>query len=263
MRNYRQIGAAKSSFYPFSSQKSAALDVNTKLLMHFDMLDNGKFIDEINHTITNNNVTLSNISKFGVGSASFNAATFSDISYLSTGIYQSDLNFSNKPTSIDLWVQLKSIPTSSGNGFCILSSSSSGLGYDTAWNISIDWDRRLLVSSYNSNTISVFYICTNILTWEVGRWYHIAFEISGPNSGNPFIKIFRDGIEQAHDTANSSYKAYTGQAFANTTLSTLIGRFNGFNGAGAANFNGYMDELRILIGSMAWTGNFTPPINPY
>lgn len=78
----------------------------------------------------------------------------------------------------------------------------------------------------------------------VGTWAHVAV---ARQSGT--TRIFRDGtlLASKADTYN-----YLAQAVS-------IGRY----GAGALNFNGWIDELRITKGVARYTGNFSVPTAPF
>lgn len=83
---------------------------------------------------------------------------------------------------------------------------------------------------------------TGLLTTNI--WHHLAVT---RQSGS--TRMFFDGVQQGSTWADSTN--YNDPTFE-----------LGYNNAGYA-VDGYIDELRIIVGTAAWTANFTPPSAPY
>jgi Concanavalin A-like lectin/glucanases superfamily len=81
----------------------------------------------------------------------------------------------------------------------------------------------------------------------VGTWYHVAFTRSGTNT-----YLFVNGILEASST---------GQNQSIGTSSTGIGAYYNPGGVGSPGdyWNGYITNLRHIVGTAVYTANFTPP----
>jgi hypothetical protein len=80
-------------------------------------------------------------------------------------------------------------------------------------------------------------------TLSTGTWYHVALSRSGSGT-----RLFVNGTQEASTYTNSD--------------SCLVGTNRpviGANSALGANFNGYLDDLRITKGVARYTAAFTPP----
>jgi len=89
---------------------------------------------------------------------------------------------------------------------------------------------------------------SDILTWTLGQWYHVAVVRKGTS-----CYIFRDGL--------SVYGGKVSDFGAIVDISSTLRV--GWVQVGNVFFNGYIDELRISKGIARWTLNFTPQTTPY
>lgn len=80
---------------------------------------------------------------------------------------------------------------------------------------------------------------------STSTWYHVAVTRSGGTT-----RLFLDGTKVGSDLSDNN--DYT------NTIITIGADRNGGNG-----FAGWIDELRVIKGSAAWTANFTPPTSAY
>ena len=87
---------------------------------------------------------------------------------------------------------------------------------------------------------------TGATAMTTGAWHHVAVTRSGSS-----IKMFLNGAQQG-----STYTATTSYVGGSYT-------FIGSTQAAAQVFSGFMDELRVLNGSAAWTAAFTVPAAAY
>ena len=83
---------------------------------------------------------------------------------------------------------------------------------------------------------------------SLNQWHHIAVVRDGLK-----IYVFLDGTK----TIDATFGA---DAIASTSYMTIGS--NSYQ-AGNRRFNGYIDELRMLLGQAVWTDDFTPPTQPY
>ena len=107
-----------------------------------------------------------------------------------------------------------------------------------------------------SGTGVVYYLSSNGASWDIasgqpaissglsaGVWYHLALVRNG-NVVTPYVN---------------------GVAGASTTTSATFAANNGFNigaegnGAASGSFNGYISNVRVVVGTAVYTSNFTPP----
>ena len=86
--------------------------------------------------------------------------------------------------------------------------------------------------------------------WSANTWYYVAVT----RSGNTF-KLFRDGVQNGATVTNAGScpaTASTGALYVGAEV-----------GGGFANWNGYIDDLRITKGYARYTSNFTPPTTAF
>jgi hypothetical protein len=104
----------------------------------------------------------------------------------------------------------------------------------------------LLEKSGGSFVINVSSTSTGLTS---GGWHHIAFV-----RATDTLYYFVDGNLISYSTVSTSIGVtpYT---------STLC--LGSLNNGGDSNFKGYMDEIRLVIGSAEWTTAFTPPTEEY
>lgn len=85
------------------------------------------------------------------------------------------------------------------------------------------------------------------LALDTTSWHHIAITRSGTS-----LKFFIDGTASGGPHTSSD----------NITLGGTL-TIGQAPGVGAGDLNGYIDELRIVVGLAVWTANFTPPSAAY
>ena len=101
----------------------------------------------------------------------------------------------------------------------------------------------------NSSWFNTTVISTTITNNE---WHHCAIVRSGTN-----VYCFIDGVLiQTVSFGDSAWAPIT------DTSSFLTFGSNTYT-SGDRRFEGYIDELRLLIGQATWTADFTPPSQPY
>ena len=86
-----------------------------------------------------------------------------------------------------------------------------------------------------------------------GEWTHVALTQESTGSTTSTLRFYINGTEDASTNVTGGWSWYNGTAFSN---GWNVGRYCYSN---IAHLNGYMRDLRVLKGSRAYTGNFTPP----
>ena len=84
---------------------------------------------------------------------------------------------------------------------------------------------------------------------NTGTWYHFALARSGTST-----KLFLNGTQQG-----STYSDSTNYIVGDNRPRIATGGY----GSGVANFDGYLDDIRITKGVARYTANFTPPTAPF
>lgn len=114
----------------------------------------------------------------------------------------------------------------------------------------------------NPNGSLQTYMSSNGSAWDIvsgntiarptvaGQWNHIAIT----RSGNTFT-AYHNGKQTTTWTSSASI-------FQNAN-SVSIGKGQGGNGAGNASWQGMISNVRVVIGSVLYTGNFTPSTTPF
>ena len=100
--------------------------------------------------------------------------------------------------------------------------------------------------SYNANGSVPITGTTAIAT---GTWYHFALARSGTST-----KLFLNGVQEG-----STYTDSTTYIVGDNRPRIATGGY----GAGVANFNGYLDDVRITKGVARYTTTFTPPTQAF
>jgi hypothetical protein len=232
-----QAIVSKSGEYEFSINSSDQLSfivssgtADTKLLIHADGADGStSFTDSSasGHTITaNGNAQVDTDQKeFGTGSLLCDGTG----DYLSIPDH-ADWDFGTGDFTIDFWVRFNTLnptqPTMIDIG-------------GTAAGVAI---------TYTANQLYT-YVAGSVITYSwtpvINNWYHVAYVRS---SGT--IYAFINGT-QIGTTANSN------------DVQTSQGIRIGSHFGGLSDFDGWMDEIRIVKGSAVWTSNFSVPSEPH
>lgn len=149
-----------------------------------------------------------------------------------------DWNFGTGDFTVDFWVRFAADPSGEMRIFD-LGSYSSGKGlvvdyYSTSFNV-----------MHNGNAGSSK---SYAFTPSTDTWYHVAITRSG-SSERMFVDGTQIGTTQttSEDIQSSTYTPTIGSW---TTVHTY-------------EFNGWVDEFRVVKGTAVWTSNFTPPTAEY
>lgn len=105
---------------------------------------------------------------------------------------------------------------------------------------------RIQARSYDG-AVGIFDFGSTGPAISVNTWYHVALCRSGGT-----VRLFIDGVQTGTASIGTAVlKSNTGPL--------CIGGYSD----GTFSTNGYIDELRLLIGSAAYTADFTPPTAPF
>lgn len=154
----------------------------------------------------------------------------------------SDFAFGTGAFTIDLWFRQSQSTGTSGDSHML---------YDSRDGIS-----TVLLTIYVSSGSNVLIVFTNsgdVITGTtataINTWYHVALTRSGTS-----MRLFLNGTQEG-----STYVA--ADNFVNPAQRPVLGiRGSTLNTGG---FPGWIDELRVIKGTAAWTSNFTPETEAY
>ncbi len=208
----------------------------TVALFHFDGTQGSTVLTDSSGTgkvatITGNPIISTAQSKFGGASLYVNGGSSIQSNYVvSSGgtDFQMDGDF-----TLDYWV----FPVSYTNSF----GSQVELG-NSAEPIGLGWNSGGAGWHFNP-----YYPASSVTPPSSSAWHHIAITRAGLT-----YRAFIDGF-QVYMNASSTFSFTDGRLW--------------ISGCGAASdngdFNGYIDELRVVKGTAVWTTAFTPPTAPY
>jgi hypothetical protein len=207
----------------------------------------------LRQSITANNVgsaadpVHSGVSKFSGGSIYFDGSTYSGAgSYLS--VPDSDRwNFGTGDFTVDFWIRLNNLGTSSGGGDYRPHQEIIG-NYDNTSGFRIGFVHK--GTSEDGIWLygpSINLKAGNITGWVVDTWYHIAVVRS---SG--YASIYKDGVLRAGPT---SWTTDVGDS----SHPLIMGMDPRANPPTGYPLDGYLDEIRVTKGTALWISAFTPP----
>lgn len=211
-------------------------DVYTKLILHFDELD-----ESISHPTTFVGTAQLDTSESKFGGSSLLLDGNSD--YV-TVPDSDDFDFGSENFTIDFWIRTTTV-TGNRYYFSLQGATSSErelLAYSVGDDFTFDY--YYASSSYQSVTFA------DVLS--TNTWIHLAIVRDGAN-----LDLYVNGTKQTtHNIStrvlqNSGYPFYIGTCL-NTGGIPL-----------ADGINGHLDEFRVSKGIARWTANFTPPTEAY
>lgn len=215
-----------------------AVDLNTKLLLHFDGATGFADSSPYNRgaATANGTVNITGAQKqFGDASAQFS---------------NSNLLFPDSPDwafpgdfTIDMWVWISAYNTGANSYF--ITQLSNNNDYNGRWAARINATGQMRFDNVIGGTNYTPNITVTAI--PLSTWTHLAWVRSGGNF-NYYINGVLDGTSPLT------------QAIPDIAGSLSIGRI--VDGTANSAFYGYLDELRIS-NIARWTANFTPPAAPY
>jgi hypothetical protein len=202
----------------------------TRLLLHAD--------GDLNDSSINNFIPLTTYGlsfststvKFGSGSIYFNSS-----SYLAYS--QPDINF---PNGVDFSIECWMYPTASGQRR-LFGANNNGAGWQFAL-----WDNQTFNLYINNGGGEIFISPDN--SYTLNTWQHVAL----CRTGNTIYLFINGNLIQTASMAGSTDNGYNW---------FYIGT-DGFY-SNPPNYQGYIDEFRIITGLNLYTSNFTPQNQPF
>ena len=108
-------------------------------------------------------------------------------------------------------------------------------------------------------TNATFYSVSGPSTWTLNAWQHVALVRESNNN----VYLYRNGVRGTATSVSGAIDPYGNR----TDLSSSVGFYLGINTTNWTAYNpsyfqGYISNLRYVVGTAVYTGNFTPPTNP-
>lgn len=214
-------------------------DSYTKLLLHMDGSDNATtFIDEANNVCvaTGNACLKTAIKKFGSASGYFDGSGDKVTVTSST-----DFDFGAGDFTIDLWAYFTTVSKGYQMFFDRRTTSDA-----TGWLFYLESNNTInFLASTGSGWQCTVLTGSGIIP-PLNEWCHLAVV----RYGNVFT-LYLNGVP-------IQTGVWTGTIGAVTTNPTVGGAH-----AFGADFQGYLDEVRVSKGIARWVTSFTPPTNPF
>ena len=221
------------------------IDLNTKLIAHFDGNDGAKEI--IDDGITSHVFTQVGTATLDTSVKKFKSSSlFLDgNSDIITTPGTADLNLQASDFTLEAQINFSSLPTA-GNQYIIIQNREDG-GANDAWRLSVNNSAGTYqVTFLDSSAIGVTFSVNIGFVPSTSTWYHLALVRNGST-----FEVFLDGVSLGTNSSASSL----------TNLGASTFNIGGFN-ATVANFHGYIDELRVSD-TARWTSAFTPETEEY
>jgi Concanavalin A-like lectin/glucanases superfamily len=212
----------------------------TVALFHFDGTNNSTVLTDSSGTgkvatITGNPVISTAQSKFGGASLYVNGDGNSHTNFVRAD-GGSDFLFSGDFT-VDWWQYVVQYTDAFG---AFVGLDAPGDENTCSSCVGLSWN------SWGANIHSIRYPSDSVTAPSSNSWHHIALTRSAST-----FRVFADGTLVATDLG------ITG------TLGGVLGITGGSSNGDNGDFNGYIDELRVVKGVAVWTSDFTPPTAPY
>lgn len=224
------------------------LDKQTKLLLHFNGPDAAHQIqDKANVPVLytrNSTVNLlgdyTGQRRFGKNAFYFNGGATRDYLVTDNASGSADWAFGTGAFTVELWFRVKSAWT---NGWGLIGKYTTG--GSGKWGLQIS-TAPAFYWYYSSGAAYTFALEA---TPRPDVWYHVA--ICRDGSGN--LRCFFNGEQRGSTTADSTN-------YSDTSLPVVLGEYRNENYD--QNFNGEIDEVRIIKGSALYTTDFQVPDEP-
>lgn len=220
----------------------AGIDQYTKLLLHCDGADASTTFTD---SATGKAITAVGTAQVDTAQSKFGGASLllnGNSDYLS--VADSDDFYFDGNFTIDFWVRWAGLPASNNTmGLFTQYVDASHYIYFLLYNnAGAHYDYSLEVYD---GTQKVYTLVASAATPSINTWYHIAMV----RNGNDFL-TFQDGVQCGATVTDAD-------PIPNFAAPFLVGY-------GLSTYhNGWLDEIRISKGIARWTGNFTPPLQPY
>jgi hypothetical protein len=239
----RKTGITRNSEYSDIILLDSGVDISRPVLLHLDgangsttFTNSSNLVSVITFTPTNATISTSQ-SKFGGASGFFNGT---NASLVTPQVYDY-LHLASHDFTIDFWIYVNSF---TGTSQKILYSNNAAVN-SGGMDINIHaGSNTVRADFYNDSGVAFIQLVSSAIS--AGAWVHVAITRSGS-----VFRLFINGTMSASSTFGNSVGGRTNPLY--------IGRK-----PGTTDFlNAYLDEMRILKGTAAWTSSFTPPTSAY
>lgn len=150
--------------------------------------------------------------------------------------------------TVECWINLNALPSTSTPMIIMQKGAATTSNYEYGIGVSnTSGNYTISLTTSTNGTAATATAASNAISFVVGQWYHIAFVKSGSAT-----TIYVNGVNQtATSTSDATLYYSAGGPMA-----------YGSNIAASQPFNGYISNLRVVIGSTVYTSNFTVPTSP-
>jgi hypothetical protein len=223
----------------FETGGETGTSLNTVALFHFDGTQGSTNLPDSSGTgkvavITGNPVISTAQSKFGGASLYVNGGSVRGVDYVAVATAGSDFSMDGDFT-IDWWQDAVTATNSFANIVNLFQNASDAVGCS-------------IRGGGSGVHFNPYYPGSIVTTKLFNAWHHIAITRAGTT-----YRAFIDG-----------QVVYTNPSSVGTVGGSPLGVSNPTPGPGDnGDFNGYIDELRVVKGAAVWTSDFTPPSAPY
>lgn len=203
-------------------------DQYTKLLMHFEGADTSTtFTDQTGKTVTpSGNAQIDTAQyRYGTSSGLFDGTG----DYLTIADANNDLDIGTQDFCIETWVRFNSV-TNEQNLFDFRTVST-----EVAPLLYKDASHNIVYYVNGSRKI------TGTTTIAINTWYHIAL-----SKNNGVTKLFVNGGQEGSNYSDAN-------SYINVSTINIASSYTG-----TQTLNGWLDDLRISVGTPRYTSNFTP-----
>jgi hypothetical protein len=224
---------------PTGTPDAMTTPTSTVALFHFDGTQGStNFVDSSGTgkvaTITGNPVISTAQSKFGGASLYINGNSSAHTNYVTVD-GGNDFSLPGDFT-LDFWFYPVAYPNTWGGIVGIVDPPDANLA---AHLVSLSWNSR-------GAQLHFMVLSSSTVAPTPNAWHHVAITRAGTT-----FRAFFDGTV-VYTNPSSSVTFYGLLTFSNWSS-------NGDNG----DFNGFIDEVRVVKGTAVWTSSFTPPTTPY
>jgi hypothetical protein len=230
------------------------VDANTKLLIHFDGIDNQTtFTDDGTNTHT---VTTNGGAKVATSTSKFGQSGYFD----GTGDFLSiadhaDWNFGTTALTIDFWIKFDD-PTAGDGIFRQQDDASNHFGLYYTYNSGDPYFTFYHATGAATTLHNFYWDYAGSSVPQVGQWYHIALIRGWASSANRWA-LTVNGAAVFYSGGSNKY-VDDSVTMPNLTGDLEIGR----SWTTPDMFTGHLDEFRIS-NTARWTADFTPPTTEY
>ena len=242
---YTTTFTAPTEFHPLYADTEDANWQNVVLRLPFDGADGATNAVDVSYQ--QNAMTFNGTAQLDTAQSQFGGSSLlldGNSDYVSTPDNKA-FSIGTKDFTLECWVRFNSVPTGSTNQTFMSHWDAQGVSQKQfIFQASgVNGDIRLIYTTNGSTNVNV---AGGSWSPSADTWYHVACVREGGN-----ISFFIDGTQSGSSTANSA-------DFFDSNADFRIGVHEASGGLDSY-FNGWIDDVRVTIGTGRYTGNFTAP----